>query len=314
MPRKKPLLSIVIPVYNEAANLNWHHQIIAKAIKKLPYSFEIVYVNDGSSDHSLEVLKQITAKDRAARYISFSRNFGKEAATTAGLAKSKGNAAIMLDADGQHPVTLLKDFISKWEGGAQVVIGIREANTNEGPVKHFGSKLFYAVLNSMSGGKTITGSTDFRLLDRRVIDEFNKLSEHNRMTRGLVDWLGFRKEYLYFVAPERHAGRASYNFKKLLRLALHGLVSQTTRPLQLAGVLGGSVMFISALAGVFLAIETYVFHDPLHLAVTGSAIVALFVSFLVGIVLICQWLLALYIESIHAEAQNRPLYVVDEEC
>jgi dolichol-phosphate mannosyltransferase len=308
------MISIIIPVFNEEANLVWHHEKISRYLATLPYQFEILYVNDGSRDKSLLVLKSIAARDSNARYISFSRNFGKEAATTAGLRACRGDAAIMIDADGQHPIELIQEFINRWQAGGQVIIGVRRGTVKQGFVKRFGSRLFYTTLATFGGtGKSVAGATDFRLLDRRVIDEFNRLSERNRMTRGLIDWLGFRREYVPFLALKRHGGKASYNVRKLFGLAAHGLVAQSTRPLQLTGALGIAVMVISALLGVSLAIETYVFNDILHLAIHGTAILALFVSFLVGIVLVCQWMLALYIESIYVEAQNRPLYVIDED-
>jgi dolichol-phosphate mannosyltransferase len=308
------MISIIIPVFNEETNLAWHHDKITEHLATLPYQFEILYVNDGSRDKSLAVLKGIAAQDSHARYISFSRNFGKEAATTAGLRACRGDAAIIIDADGQHPIELIQKFIDRWQAGGQVIIGVRRGNAKAGFIKRAGSRLFYKTLDTLGGSdKSVAGATDFRLLDRRVIDEFNRLSERNRMTRGLIDWLGFRREYIPFLALKRHGGKASYNVRKLFKLAMHGLVSQSTRPLQLTGALGIAVMVISALLFVSLAVETYAFNDPLNLAIHGSAILALFVSFLIGIVLVCQWMLALYIESIYVEAQNRPLYVVDED-
>jgi glycosyltransferase involved in cell wall biosynthesis len=307
------MISIIIPVFNEEANLAWHHGKITEYLATLPYQFELLYVNDGSRDKSLAVLKSIAAQDSHTRYVSFSRNFGKEAATTAGLRACRGDAAIIIDADGQHPIEVIQEFIERWQAGGQVIIGVRRGNAKAGFIKRFGSRLFYKTLDTLGGGKPVAGATDFRLLDRRVIDEFNRLSERNRMTRGLIDWLGFRREYVPFLALKRHGGKASYSVRKLFRLAMHGLVAQSTRPLQLTGVLGIAVMVISALLSVSLVVEKYALGDVLHLAITGSAILALFVSFLVGIVLVCQWLLALYIESIYVEAQNRPLYVVDED-
>jgi dolichol-phosphate mannosyltransferase len=308
------MISIIIPVFNEEANLVWHHRTITEYLATLPYRFEILYVNDGSHDKSLVILKHIAAEDSQARYISFSRNFGKEAATTAGLKACRGDAAIIIDADGQHPIVLIEKFIDRWQAGGQVIIGVRRGNANAGFIKRAGSRLFYKSLDIVGGGgRSMAGATDFRLLDRRVIDEFNRLSERNRMTRGLIDWLGFRREYVPFLALKRHGGKASYNVRRLFRLAMHGLVSQSTRPLQLTGVLGIAVMVTSALLFVSLAVETYVFNDVFHLGIRGTAFLALFVSFLVSIVLVCQWMLALYIESIYVEAQNRPLYVVDED-
>lgn len=309
----KQLISIIIPVHNEVGNLNWHHQKISDAIKSLQYDFEVIYVDDGSEDESLNIIKTLAKSDDRVQYISFSRNFGKEAASSAGLKQCKGDAAIMIDADGQHPIDYVGEFLEKWQAGYQVVVGIRTANTDEGFVKKNGSKIFYKMLNAISDGETIPRSTDFRLLDRMVIDEFNKLTERSRITRGLVDWLGYKRASIEFQAHARHSGKATYGFNKLVKLALHAFVSQTTKPLRFIGFLGGLVTFVSAITGLFLIVEKYIFGDPLGLAVTGTALLALFVSLMVGLVLISNWLLALYVESIHNETQNRPLYIISEQ-
>ncbi|MEO5627721.1 MAG: glycosyltransferase family 2 protein [Candidatus Saccharimonadales bacterium] len=310
----KQLISVVIPVYNEESNIVWFYDELKKQFDDLPkYDFEAIFVDDGSSDQSIKIIKELAGKSDGVRFLQFSRNFGKEAATSAGLGVCKGDAAMMIDVDGQHPVKLIPKFISQWEAGFEVVIGIRQSNSKEGAVKHYGSKLFYALLGSVAGTKTVPGSTDFRIIDRKVIDEFNKLTEHSRMTRGLIDWLGFKRTYIDFNAPARHSGDAAYSYSKLIRLALHGFVSQTTKPLQFTGLLGFIVTVGSFLLGLFLLFEQYIINDPLKLNVTGTAILALFLSFLVGLVLICQWLLALYIESIHNETQNRPLYIVSDK-
>ncbi len=309
----QPLISLIIPVHNEAGNLAWHHEKILAYMDSQKISHEIIYIDDGSTDESLTILKDFSRQNPRVHFLSFSKNFGKEAATSAGLKRCTGQAAIMIDADGQHPVELVGEFITKWQEGFSVVIGVRTANTKEGFVKRYGSWLFNVMLNAMTAGNTVRNSTDFRLIDRKVIDEFNKLTERGRVTRGLIDWLGFKRGYVDFKAPARHSGEASYSIRKLTKLAIHGFVAQSTKPLQLTGLLGGLVMFTSALITIFLLIEKYVLGDPLNLAVTGSAILAIFLSFLIGMVLICQWLLALYIESIHNETQNRPLFIVAEE-
>jgi glycosyltransferase involved in cell wall biosynthesis len=306
-------ISLIIPIHNESGNIEWHHERIVSFTQKKSYETELIYVDDGSTDNSLELIKKIAHGNDYVHYISFSRNFGKEAATTAGLRKASGQAAVMIDADGQHPIELIDQFIDKWRGGFEVVIGVRAKNTREGVVKKFGSKLFNTILNSLTSGNTVSNSTDVRLLDRRVIDEFIKLTERNRITRGLIDWLGFKRAYVSFDSPARHSGKAAYNYRKLVRLAIHTFVANSTKPLQFTGFMGALVMLLSALATLCLIFERYVFGDPWHLAVTGTAILALFLSFLIGLVLICQWLLAIYIESIHNETQNRPLYIVDEE-
>lgn len=312
--KKNYHISIIIPVHNESENLHWHHKVITDALDSKDYSKEIIYVNDGSSDDSIEIIKQIAANDSSVRYISFSRNFGKEAATSAGLQKASGDAAVIMDADGQHPINTVSTFVEKWQEGAQVVIGVRSNDKGGGLVKELGSRLFYFILRLFgANGSTQQGLTDFRLIDRRVIDEFNKLTEHNRVSRNLIDWLGFRREYVPFVAEKRHAGTASYSFRKLLKLALDGIVKHSTRPLKLIGVIGSIISSISFLLLLFILVEQYVFNDPMQLGITGSALLAIFLSFMVGIVLFCQGLLALYLENVYFETQNRPLYIVDEE-
>lgn len=309
----KPTISLVIPVYNEAANLEGVYSRLRTYLEAQPWHYEIIFVNDGSRDRSLELIRDFAKANPLVRYIDFSRNFGKEAATTAGIRAAKGDAVVMMDADGQNPHELLEKFVAAWQAGAYVVVGMRRSNQGEGFIKRYGSKLFYWVLNIMTDGNSKAGSTDFRLIDRRVADEFVALTEHNRITRGLIDWLGFERAYVDFHAPARGDGRAGYTYRKLVKLALHGFVSQSTVPLMATGVLGLIVMVLSALLGVFMVIEKFALGDPLSLGITGTAFLAVFLSFLVGIVLGCQGLLALYIESIHNETQNRPLYIVREE-
>ena len=305
-----PTLSIVIPVYNESANLERLMRELVPYLDQQGWSYELVFVNDGSTDDSGEYLQRLAREDERVRYLAFSRNFGKEAATTAGLRAARGQAVIMYDADGQFPYRLIGEFVAAWQDGAEVVVGVRRSNQNEGWVKRYGSVVFYRILGTLTEGNSFAGATDFRLMDRQVVDAFNELSERNRMTRALIDWLGFKRAYIAFDAGAREGGRAGYNFRKLAGLALHTFVAQSTQPLKFTGALGIVVMVVSAVLGVFMVTEKYVLHDPLGLQITGTAILAVFLTFLVGVVLGCQGLLALYIESIHNETQNRPLYVL----
>lgn len=311
---KNILLSIIIPVHNEADNIAWHHQHITKFLVAQSINAEFIYVNDGSSDSSLDLIKQLAQGDSTVHYISFSRNFGKEAATTAGLRRAKGDAAILIDADGQHPIELIGSFIKEWLAGYDVVVGMRQSNQSEGFVKALGSKLFYLFLRVLgSGTSTQSGLTDFRLIDRKVVDEYNRLTEHNRLTRNLIDWLGYSRKLVPFHANARHAGAASYSFRKLLKLAVDGIVKHSTRPLKFIGLLGALISLISGVAAAFLVVEQYILNDPLGLGVTGTAILAIFLSFMIGIVLFCQGLLALYLENVYYETQNRPLFIIKEE-
>ncbi len=314
MASNKKLVSIIIPVYNEEANLEWHHKHIKDYLNTLPESFEIIYVNDGSRDNSLEVLRRLAKQDSVTRYLSFSRNFGKEAATTAGLATAKGDAAIMIDADGQHPIEMLETFIREWRAGYATVIGIRKSDGGASFAKRIGSHGFYFVLRLLGADNSSQhGLTDFRLVDRKIIDEYKKLTEHNRITRNLLDWLGYSRKLVPFETKERHAGTASYTYGKLLKLAIDGIVKHSTKPLQFIGVAGLIVSFLTAILGIFVLVEQYLLGDPMMIHFSGTALLAIFLSFMVGIVLVCQGMLALYIENVYYESQNRPLYVIEEE-
>jgi dolichol-phosphate mannosyltransferase len=314
MRNKKPYISIIIPVHNEEANLEWHHKKIEKTLASLPIRAEVIYVDDGSRDNSMALIKKMRTKYKSISFISFSKNFGKEAAITAGLKKARGDAALIIDADGQHPIELLNVFISKWHEGYDVVSGIRESNEGEGVIKATGSKLFYTLLRIVDNSReAIPNSTDFRLIDRKVIDQYNALTERNRITRNLIDWLGFKRATVPFQANARHAGAAAYSYTKLVKLAVDGAIKHSTKPLKFIGVLGITTSFISLFLMVFLLIENYLLHDPLNLAVSGTAVLAILLGFLIGIVLSCQGLLALYIENVYHETQNRPLYIISEE-
>ena len=307
MDSEKKLISIIVPVYNEEKNIPLFYEKIQAVLNSLNYECELVFINDGSRDRSLVELEKISREDGRVSVIDFSRNFGKEVAVTAGINQCAGNACIILDADLQHPIEKIPEFIKKWENGAEVVVGIRAKNKGEGLVKKIGSYLFYKLINRISDMEIKTRATDFRLLDRIVIDEFNKLTEKNRMTRALIDWLGFRREYIYFEANERIHGAPSYGFFKLVRLAFNSMISFSLFPLKLAGYLGVTITIISALLGTFMFITNYITRS---LNFSGPAILAVVILFLIGIVLICLGLMALYIANIHTEVSNRPMYVV----
>lgn len=311
----KKLLSIIIPIHNEAEGIkDFLEKSVLPVLDKLEnYNYELILVNDGSTDGTLKILQSFAEKHRQTKVLSFSRNFGKEPALSAGLKYAKGDAAITMDADGQQPPKLIPDFIKKWEQGAEIITGIRDHYTKHGLIPKLGSKLFYALLRLFGNKSTVPGSTDFRLIDRVVIDEFNKLSEHNRITRGLIDWLGFKQEYIKYVYGVRTAGKPSYNLKKLFNLALDSFVSMSTAPLIIFGYLGVFITFASVVLGLFCIINQYILGDPLGLYWDGAVQLAIFITFLIGLLMISQSVTALYISHIHAETQGRPLYIVDEK-
>lgn len=310
-----PTISIVIPIHNEEEVLPefLDKQLLPELDKIKDYKTEVIFVDDGSTDKSVSILQKYTDKSKKFKLISLSRNFGKEAALSAGLKYASGTAVITIDADGQQPPSLIPEFIKKWEAGAEIVTGVRDHFTKHGFVQKTGSKLFYWALRKMGNRHTVPGSTDFRLIDRIVVDEFNHLSEHNRITRGLIDWLGFKQEYIKYTYGARLAGKPSYNLSKLFHLAVDSFISMSTTPLVIFGYIGAIITIFSFLLGMFVIIQQYILGDPLHLYWNGAVQMTIFITFLVGLVLISQAITALYISHIHAETQGRPLYIVDKK-
>lgn len=309
MPHHKTI-SIVVPVFNEERNIRPLFEMLVRILVATPYGREIVFVDDGSTDGSVAVLERIAEGDPSVRVVQLARNFGKEIATTAGVHHCTGDACILIDADLQHPVETIPEFLRRWEGGAEVVVGVREGSGGASWSRRLGSRAYYAIINAISDTGITPNATDFRLIDRVVIDEFNRFTEKTRMTRALIDWLGFRREYVPFTANPRRDGRPRYGTVKLVRLALSSFVSHSLFPLKIGGYLGVFITVASGLLGAFILVEKYLLGDPLGLHFSGPAILAVINLFLVGIVLSCLGIIALYIANIHGEVINRPLYAV----
>lgn len=309
-------LSFVVPVYNEREVIGkFLEQHLYPVLQEISdYENEIILVNDGSEDGTLEIIQAQAEKHKNVKVLAFSRNFGKEAALTAGLRYANGDAVITIDADGQQPADLIPEFIKKWEEGADIVTGVRDHFTKHGLIARTGSKIFYKMLKAMGNKSTVPGSTDFRLIDRAAVDEFNKLTEHNRINRGLVDWMGFSQVYVDYTYGARLAGRPSYTLKKLFNLAIDSFVSLSTTPLVIFGYIGAFITLGAFILGTFVIIQQHLLGDPLGLRWNGAIQLSIFITFLVGLVLISQAITALYISHIHAESQNRPLYIINQKA
>lgn len=303
-------ISVLVPAYNEAANIPVLYTALTTLFDTLPYTLELVFIDDGSTDTTEHVIRSHAARDARVLPIIFSRNFGKEAATTAGLASATGDAVILMDADMQHPPRMIPEFLKKWEEGFEQVVGVRKNNAGQGITKTFLSRLFYRIMRRISDVELVPGETDFRLLDRQVVDAFNALHERQRMVRTLLNWVGFKRTEIAFVADERAHGNASYSTVKLIRLALHSFISNSLLPLRAAGYLGVVTIIGSFMLGFIVFVQRYIFKDVLEWHVSGSAQLAILVVFLIGIVLAALGLIALYIETIHADTAQRPLYIV----
>jgi polyisoprenyl-phosphate glycosyltransferase len=309
---KKPLISIIVPCFNEQESIELAVQEITKFWKKIDqeYDFEIVCVDDGSRDQTSQIIEKLALKNPNIKLVQFSRNFGKEIATTAGIAYCSGDACIMFDADLQYPIVKIPDFLEKWKQGADVVVGIRDKKQTSNIIEKLGSFAFYKMVNMIAEIQIRSGALDFRLIDRSVINEFNKFTERGRMTRALIDWLGYKRDYVFYTENPRVAGVASYDFSKRLTLAFNTFISTSLLPLKLAGYLGVIITIISGFVGFFTTINKFVFNDPLGLGITGSTQVGILSVFLTGINLMSLGLIALYIANIHTEVANRPLFVV----
>ncbi|MBU0625743.1 glycosyltransferase family 2 protein, partial [Patescibacteria group bacterium] len=250
-------ISILIPAYNEAEIIRPLYERLSAVISRLrSYDFEIIFVNDGSTDQTEKEISLLAALDQRVRFIEFSRNFGKEAATTAALLNARGVAAIMLDGDLQHPPELIPQFVIHWERGADIVVGIRNT-TRTSFIKRVGSKIFYRLLRCISDTEIVPNATDYRLLDRKVLDQFVHFTERDRITRGLIDWMGFRREYVQFNADPRFSGSAKYTVVKLTQLAIATCVNHCLFPLRLIGYLGAAITLFFGLFGAAVFFGKY---------------------------------------------------------
>ena len=306
------LLSVVVPVFNESTGLQAFHKSLLDVVQEhAKDSYEILYCDDGSTDDTSKLASGFHDHNERVKLVRLSRNFGKENALSAGIAEASGKAILMIDGDGQHPVELIPQFLAAWQAGAQVVIGVRTDNNDEGWFKRIGSRWFYRLFNRLTSQQMLPGSTDFRLIDISVRQAFMGLKETDRITRGLIDWLGFRREFIYFKANARSQDSAGYSPGKLIKLAANSVVSMTPVPLYLSGYLGLFITLFSFVLGGSVFIEQILLNDPWHWKFTGTAMLSILLMFLIGIVLVSQGVLSLYISHLHSQSKQRPLYIID---
>lgn len=308
---KKKSISIIVPLLNESKNLPFLLKELRKQFQKMKqYRFEVVFIDDGSSDGTAQIIEKAARNSRAVKAIFLSRNFGKETATSCGLHHCQSDAAIIMDADLQHPPALISKMLQYWEKGFDVIYTVRQHTQKSNLLKRLGSFCYYKLMGIISEIKIEPGSTDFRLLDRKVVEAFNHLTERSRFFRGMIDWLGFRRKKIEFLAPARHKGAPSYSFRKLFRLAINSITSYSMVPLRFAGYLG-ILITLFCFALLMYMFYTRYYGDP-HLF-SSLAYIAVGNTLLIGVVLTCLGLIAIYIGKIHSEAMNRPLYIVREK-
>ncbi len=306
-------ITVIVPVYNESENLELLYSKLDEVFSGLSgYNWDLLFVDDGSSDDSWEVITRLSEKHAGISGLCLSRNFGKELALTAGVESIENNidAVIFIDADLQHPPDIIPQFIDEWEKGADIIVGIRNKVSDYSIVKNLGSKLFYSIMKRCSDIDIPPNSTDFRLLDKKVVRTLCRFSERSRMFRGLIDWMGFKKAYINFTAPDRKNGKATYSFKKLFGLAVNSITSFSLLPLRLTGYLGILVFTFTGLLLGYMLISDFIFGQ----VYTPQAYFVVFNTMLVGIVLSAVGMLALYIGHIYTEVVGRPLYIIQKRA
>ncbi len=305
LPRPALRLSCVVPAYNEEANLQPFVRALAQAAGQLTAQFEIIIVNDGSRDRTHEAALAL-AQELPLRYLALSRNFGKEAALSAGIDHARGNAVLLIDADFQHPLQMLPEMHELWCLGYDMVYGVITDRTAESGAKRLGTGLFYRMLNSGNRVKVPPHAGDFRWMDRRVADALKALPEHHRFMKGLYAWVGFKTAALPFVPQDRAAGQSSFNLRSLGSLALLGLTSFTTIPLRIWSVIGGAVALVALLYGAWITVETLLFGNDLAGWPTLAAGIMLFS----GVQLMSIGVLGEYVGRIYDEVKHRPSYLL----
>ena len=301
-----PLISIVAAFYNEEESIAAFFGEMARVTAALDCRVEYVCVNDGSRDRTLSLLCEQLKANPKIRIVNLARNFGKEAAISAGLAHAKGNAVVIIDADLQDPPSLISAFVEKWREGFDVVYGVRSSRKVDTLAKRATAHLFYSLFNGLTDVKIPPGAGDFRLMDRRVVDALLALPERNRFMKGLFSWVGFRQTGIEFVREARVAGKSGWSYFRLAYFAVDGLTSFSIAPLRVASLVGIAVSLIGFSYAAFLVIRTLLFGTD----VPGYASVMVVMMFLGGVQLVCLGLMGEYLGRLYIEAKGRPLYIV----
>ena len=305
--KKEFLLSIIIPCYNEAENITVLYQELKKYVNS--YKHEIIFVNDGSSDDSIDIIKTLQQSDSSVNYISFTRNFGHQNALKAGYDFVNGDCIVSLDADMQHPPELIPDMVKLWEAGYKIVGTKRREIKSTGFFKRFTSRLFYKLINYFSEVKIESGTADFRLLDKQVVQELKKLNENFLFYRGLIPWIGFKQVYIEYLPQERYAGKTKYSMSKMIHFASSGITSFSVKPLKLSIFLG----FIIALASFIYILYAIYISLLTDKAIPGWTSTIVSVLFIGSIQLIMIGILGNYLGKLFIENKNRPNYIIDEK-
>jgi len=307
---KKEKISIIVSCYNEEISLPLFYKEVKRVMKEMKnIEFELIFVNDGSKDDTLSIIKEFAKNDKIVRFISFSRNFGKEAAMYAGLEYSTGDYVTLMDADLQDPPSLLPEMYRIIKEENYDCVGTRRVSRKgEPPIRSFFARCFYKLINKMSKVEMVDGARDYRLMSRQAVDSIVSLKEYNRYSKGLFSFVGFDTKWIEYENIERVAGETKWSFWKLFKYAIEGIVAFTTLPLALSAILGIIICVVAFLAIIVIIIKTLLFGDP----VSGWPSMICIILFTSGIQLLCMGVMGQYLSKTYLETKNRPIYIVKE--
>ncbi len=304
-------ISVVIPMYNEEEVVKTSYLRVEKVLKELKqYDYEMIIIDDGSKDKTLDLLRDIAHENEKVKVLSFSRNFGHQAAVTAGIQYVTGDAVIIIDADLQDPPELIPEMIALWEEGNEVIYGQRRSRKGESAFKLLTAKMFYHTLNALSDVEIPKDTGDFRLVDKRVIDVINAMPEHNKFLRGLFSWVGFQQKAYSYEREERKAGKTKYPFQKMWKLASDGIISFSTKPLKIVGGLGFITIIFSIVILIY-SLVSYAFE--LNHLTPGWTSIMVAITLFSGVQLVSIWIISEYMARIYDETRHRPEYIIDQK-
>jgi dolichol-phosphate mannosyltransferase len=303
-----PEFSIIIPIYNEQENIHKLYDRLKSVMSGMNVSHEFVFVNDGSRDRSMILIKELAAKDNSVHYINLSRNFGHQIAVTAGIDHVRGNAIVIIDADLQDPPELIAEMYAKMKEGFEVVYAKRKSRKGESALKKLTAKWFYRILASITSIDIPVDTGDFRLMDRKIVDVLRSMPEQQKFLRGQISWIGFNQTYVEYNRDERHGGETGYTYKKMLRFALDGITSFSNLPLKFATAAGFVVSGITFIVILYALYARFISKD----FVPGWTSLILAVLFIGGVQLITIGIIGEYISRLSANVRNRPLYIMGE--
>ena len=309
MANKKELLSIVVPCHNEEESAPLFYDKTVSVLKKMKVDYQLLFVDDGSKDKTLEKLKELNKKDKKAEYYSLSRNFGKEAAMYAGIKNAKGDYVVYMDADMQDPPSLLPQMYEIVKSGEYDSVATRRADRKgESPIRSFFARMFYKIINKISDAEIVDGARDYRLMNRKMVDAILSISEYNRFTKGIFGWVGFKTYWLSFENVERVAGTTSWKFWGLFKYAIDGIVNFSSTPLDIASFVGIGMTFVAFIYLIFIVVKYLLIGDP----VQGFSTLICVMLIIGGIQLLCLGIIGQYLGKTYMETKNRPVYIVDE--